>query len=101
MINLKDDYAEVQVPNGTEPLTLRVRQVGYLQAAPLLQKIKDDPRAGFAELVAECVTDADGNRFTVDEVTRLRAEVAKPIIEKVMEVNGLKFTTSEDEPEKN
>lgn len=99
MIKLTEQLKEVQVPNGKETLSLFVKQVGYLQAQPILKKIQDDKYHGLAELVAECVTDKEGNRFTTDEVHRLTSEVAKPLIAAVLEVNGL--TAQEEQTQKN
>ena len=43
-----------------------------------------------ALMVAESVSDEQGNRFTYDEVLRLKKNVAEPFFDAVIEVNNLK-----------
>lgn len=79
---------EITIQNGAKPLKLYAHELGYLAAVRLLGKVNSDP-AAFAELIAESVTDANGTKFTVEQVLTLKREVAEPLFDLVLEVNGL------------
>lgn len=83
---------EVEVPNGTAgKIKLFVHELGYLALANAYSKNeKENP---MAILIAECVTDAEGNKFTVEEAKRLKKDVADPIITAILQLNGAKGET--------
>lgn len=84
-----DQRTPVVVKHGGEDLTLYVREIGYLEKAALQMKTSQDESFFLAALVAASVQDADGNRFTYEEVLNLRKDVSEPLFLAVIEVNRI------------
>jgi hypothetical protein len=84
-----DQRTPVVVKHGGEDLTLYVREIGYLEKAALQVNASQGETFFLAALLAATVEDKDGNRFTYDEVLKLREDVSKPLFNAVIEVNRL------------
>lgn len=69
--------------------TLYVNEIGFLQSQNIAVNASREGANGLALLVAECVTDKDGNKFTYDEVCRLKKEFAEPLFEAVIKMQGI------------
>lgn len=70
----------VEVPQANGPLTLYVKELSYAEEQLILGKARQTGSGNpFSELVAAAVHDGNGNFFTVDEINRLRDEVAQPL----------------------
>jgi hypothetical protein len=80
---------EVEVPNGPGKVKLYANELGYLEAAHIYAQIREGNKHGLAMLVAESVTDGAGNKFTLEEVLKLKRAVAKMLFEAVLKVNEL------------
>lgn len=81
---------EVTVPNGEGTATLFVHELGYLQVMNIYRKFGDNNPDFLPMMVVESVTDPEGNRFTIDEVRRLKKSVAEPLFDAVVEVNNIR-----------
>lgn len=94
-----DEREPVLVPRGDgTQLTLFVRKLGYLEMTNLHLRARADGIAPLSLLVAECVSDDDGNHFTLEEVGRLKREVADPLINAAVEINKLDGETEDGGP---
>lgn len=82
----------VVVPNGDGELTLYVHELGHMEIEEMFAKAhaSGGVKAPLPMIIAESVQDADGNKFTLDEVMRLKRSVSKPLLDAVIQVNGLK-----------
>ncbi|GAB3388106.1 hypothetical protein [Lysobacter fragariae] len=85
-----DEREPVLVPraDGTQ-LTLFVRKLGFLEMTNLHLKARAEGVAPLSMLVAETVEDDEGNRFTIEEVGRLRKEVAEPLTAAALKINKI------------
>lgn len=80
---------EVEVPNGKAGMIkLFVHELGYLALGNAYAK--NETENPMVILIAECVTDAEGNKFTVDEAKRLKKEVADPLVSAILQLNSTK-----------
>lgn len=78
------------VPNGKEKLSLIAKDIGFIQVESIKGRVRNDPSFNaLAEIARLSVADENGNQFTYEEVTRLKKEVAAPLFDAVIEVNGL------------
>lgn len=82
----------VEVPNGEGKLTLYAHELGYLEVVKAYSKITSGEENGIAMLVAASVADKDGNKFTLDEVIKLKKSVAEPLFDAVLKINTLAGT---------
>lgn len=89
-----DNKKEISIPGENGEVKLFVRELGYAELAT-----HADKPDFMARLVQASVSDDKGNQFTLDEVMRMRKNVATIIFSAVSEVNG--FKTGEDGQEKN
>ena len=82
-----DSKKEIIIESNGRKLTFYANAIGYLEN----QNIGVSGARGknsLAMLVAESITDAQGNKFTLDEVLKLRKEFAEPFLEAALEVNA-------------
>jgi hypothetical protein len=96
------DREPVLVPVGdnNEMLTLYVRRLGCLEVTEISAKASASGIPWIVPICAASIEDEDGNRFTDDEVRRLRKEVADPLFAAVIKVNRMD-TVDEDGTAKN
>lgn len=81
---------QVEVPFEGKTITLNVRELGYAEKQSLYAQSNIAKSVNpFAHLVAAAVSDAEGNTFTVDEVNRLKQEVAEPLFKQVLKFQGI------------
>lgn len=82
-----DNKKEIVIDNNGKKLTFYANAISYLEN----QNIGIAGARGknsLAMLVAESITDAEGNKFTLDEVLKLKKEFAEPFLEAALEVNS-------------
>ena len=72
-----------------EKITFRANAVGFLTSQNIAVQASSEGKNGLAMLVAESITDPDGNKFTYEEACRLKKEFADPLFAAVVEVNGI------------
>lgn len=92
-LNGDDSYVakrkEFKIKHGGKDLTFIASEIGYLSAQNIgLRGSKGDNT--LALLVAESISDTEGNRFTYEEVQRMKEEVATPFLDAALEVNKKK-----------
>lgn len=99
---------EFEVMNGDEAIKLYAHEISYFKQSELyanaIARAKTEGRSTYnalLEIAVESIADADGNKFTLDQMNRLRAPVARVILDKVMEVNGLDKSTDQETELKN
>lgn len=84
---------EVPYKDGTKKLI--VQDLGYTKSQHCIAQAMAELKAGNQDanwldnMVVASVSDENGNRFTLDEVRRLREEVATPIYRQVMMFRGV------------
>jgi hypothetical protein len=85
------DREPVLVPVGEDGamLTLYARRLGCLEVTEISAKATASGVPWIIPMVAASIEDEDGNRFTDDQVRRLRKEVADPLFAAVIKVNKL------------
>lgn len=93
-IKLADDsFVEtkepVMVPNGDGELQLFVRELGFMEIQSLYASASMKGENALARIVEQSVSDEAGNRFTYEEVMRLKQSVMEPLFKKVTEINHL------------
>lgn len=69
-----------------EKLILFADEVGYLNIQHLAEKAKDQDLSFLALLAAECISDSDGNKFTYEELTKLKQEFVEPIFKSLADL---------------
>ncbi len=96
------DREAVLVPVGekNEMLTLYARRLGCLEVTEISVKASASGVSWIVPMCAASIEDEDGNRFTDEEIRRLRKEVADPLFAAVIKVNRMD-TVGEDGNEKN
>ena len=80
---------EIVLPINGENVTFYANAVGFLVSQNIALQASTEGKNGLALLVAESVTDSDGNKFTYDEACRLKKEFAGPLFDAVVEVNAI------------
>lgn len=80
---------EVVVDYNGEKISFFANALGFLASQNIAVQAGSDGKNALALLVAESITDADGNKFTYDEVVRLKKDFAEPLFNAVAEVNGI------------
>ena len=80
---------EVKLPYNGKEITLYANEIGYLEMAQIGARIEAGDDKGLIMIVAASITDADGNKFTIDEVNRLKKEAAEPLFKAALKVNEL------------
>lgn len=92
------DREAVLVPRGEggEMLTLYARRVGHLELSEIIGQARAGGRSWMIPLVAASVENDDGDRFTEEEVRRLRKEIAEPLFSAVLSVNKLDKNEEDD-----
>lgn len=95
------DREAVLVPRGAdgEMLTLYARKLGHLELSEIIAVAHAQQRSFLIPLVVASIENDDGERFTEDEVQRLKQEVAGPLFKAAMHINGLNAT--DEDPAKN
>lgn len=92
MKNLDDAYvagrSEVILKSGGRDVVFYVHELGFLTQQNIALHSDKHDRNTFSALVAESVTDAEGNKFTYDEVCRLKREYAEPLFAAVVKMLG-------------
>jgi hypothetical protein len=77
----------VNVKNGEAEFQFTASEVGFLAAQNIaLRGLRGDN--GLALLVAEAISDAEGNKFTYEEVLSLREDISKAFLDATLRVNG-------------
>lgn len=79
----------VLVPEGKGHRTLYVRALGYMELNTVIGNARATGGSWMVQFLALAVEDDDGNRFTEDEVARLRKSVADPLFAAAMKINRL------------
>lgn len=79
---------EVKINHNGEELTFYANEIGYLASQTIGITAQKTNQHGLALLVAESITDKDGNKFTYDQVMRLTKEFAEPLFEAVVNLHG-------------
>lgn len=93
----EDEREPVLVPRGDGTLlTLHVRKLGYLEMTDLQLRARAQAMSPLTLLVAQAVEDEDGHRFTVEEVGRLRKDVAEPLTAAAIRINKVGETKAEE-----
>ena len=80
---------EVILDYNGEKLSFFAHALGFLVSQNIAVQASTEGKNGLAMLVAESVTDADGNKFTYDEACRMKKEFADPLFDAVIEVNEI------------
>ncbi len=84
------DREPVLVPvDESEILTLYARKLGHLELSEIIAVAHAQQRSFLIPLVVASIENDDGDRFTEDEVQRLKQEVAGPLFKAAMHINGL------------
>lgn len=96
------DREPVMVPVGekNEMLTLYARRLGCLEVTEISAKASASGTPWIIPMCAASIEDEDGNRFTDEEIRRLRKEIADPLFEAVIKANRMD-TVGEDGNTKN
>ena len=89
---LVSDKKEVVLDYNGEKVSFFASALGFLVSQNIAVQASSEGKNGLAMLVAESVTDADGNKFTYDEACRMKKEFADPLFSAVVEVNGIGAT---------
>ena len=96
------DREAVLVPSGDGGdgglITLFAHALGCLHVTEIMGIAKARDESWLVPMVAASIQDDDGHRFTIEEVRKLRKEVADPLFLAVLRVNKL---ASGDGEEKN
>lgn len=83
------DREPVLVPINDGMLTLYARRLGCLEVTEISAKASASGVPWIVPMCAASIEDEDGNRFTDDEIRRLRKEVADPLFAAVIKVNRM------------
>lgn len=83
---------EIVLDYNGEKISFFAHTLGFLVSQNIAVRANTEDRNGLALLVAESVTDADGNKFTYDEALMLKKEFAEPLFSAVVEINGIGIT---------
>lgn len=90
--NFTDAYVsgrkEVTLNYNGEEVKFFVEELGFLASQHIAVKASVEGKNGLALLVCETVVDESGNRFTYDEVLRMKKQFVKPLFDMVMELHG-------------
>lgn len=80
---------EVVLKYKDKDITFYVNEIGFLAAQGIGIQAGRRGQNVPAMLVAESVTDKDGNKFTYEEVMRLKKEFAEPLFAAVVDLHKL------------
>lgn len=80
--------SEVIVNYNGKDLTFFANEIGYLESQNIAVQSNLNGKNGLAMLVAASITDGDGNKFTYEEVLRMKKEYAEAFFEAVAKLNG-------------
>lgn len=80
---------EIIVESQGKKIKFYASEIGYLAWQHIGVKASAEGKNNIALLVAETITDEEGNKFTYDEVMRLKKEYAAPFFDAVFAVNNL------------
>ncbi len=83
------DKKEIKVPYNEGELTLYVQELGFVEVQNKISAAVTTGRNTIAALVAEVVSDKDGNKFTYEEVCNLKKKVAMPLFKAVSQALGV------------
>ncbi len=79
----------IKVPQGEGELELFVRELGYLELQDIYATARVMGKSAIGLLVAACVEDVEGVRFSYDEVMQLRDRVSSVLFQKVAEIQRI------------
>jgi hypothetical protein len=89
MKNIDDAYVsgktEIILDSNGKKIKFYANEIGFLEQQNILRQTGINHLAAF---VAASVTDEAGNRFTYDEVLRMKREYAEPLLTAVAELLG-------------
>lgn len=78
---------EVVIESQGGKIKFYANEIGYLASQDIsVQSMRG--KNSLALLVSESIEDAEGNKFTYEEVMRMKKEFAAPLFDAVAEVNG-------------
>lgn len=78
---------EIIIESNGKNLKFYANEIGYLSSLNMSVQSSKHGKNGLALMVAESITDENGNHFTYDEVMRLKKEFSQPFFDAVVEVN--------------
>lgn len=79
---------EITVQYKGKDVKFYANELGYLTTQNIALQANTNGKNGLAMLVAESITDADGNKFTYDEIVNLKKEYAEVFFAAVSEMFG-------------
>ncbi len=79
---------EVFVKSNGKDLPFFANEIGYLEGQNIAVQANLNGKNGLAMLVAASITDPEGNKFTYEEVLRLKKEHAEVLFEAVAKLHG-------------
>lgn len=80
---------EVVLKYNGEDITFYANELGFLASQHIAVQAGAEGKNGLALLVAESITDADGVKFTYDEITKMKREFAEPLFNAVVELHKM------------
>ena len=83
-----DSKKEIVIDYDGKKLTFFANAISYFDNQNIGVQSVAKGKNGLAMLVAESITDIDGNKFTYDEVLKLKPEFAKPFFDAAIEINS-------------
>lgn len=90
---LKDAFVssseDVEIVYGGEKIIFLAKELGYATIQSLSMQASKEGLNPLALIVSESIEDKEGNKFTYDEIMRLKKSVSEPFFEAVIKLHGL------------
>jgi hypothetical protein len=93
----RESKKEVVIETGGKKLTFYAIAITFLENQNIAISAAARGQNGLALLVAASITDAEGNKFTYDEVLKLKQEIARPLLDAALEINARGAIKEDDE----
>lgn len=84
---LADTKKEVIIKSGGKNLVFYANAISYLENQNISGQVAANKKNVLALLAAASISDNDGNKFTYDEILKLKEEFAKPLLDAALEAN--------------
>ena len=84
----QENKKEVIIESKGKTLTFYANAISFFENQNIGIQARVAGRNSLSMLVAESITDEEGNKFTYDEVVRLKEEFAKPFLDAALSVNS-------------
>lgn len=85
---LGDEKEEVILVCNGQELKFYANALSYLENQNVGIRAAQGGMNGFSLLTAMCITDTEGNKFTYDEIQRMKEEFVKPLFDAAVRVNS-------------